>query len=458
MGLIIMICLIVYVVGGIWFLYVAFNESISWGFACLLGQMVLVPLFNAMHLPLAGPLALVPFIPLAFLITHWHEAKKPFGMMILSNVLMVIIALIMVRGGRFGHGTESPVIVRPAPSFTLPDLNGKQVSLSDFEGKVVILDFWATWCLPCVKEIPHFIALYDEYGDQEVAMVGISTDNEDVSVVNSFVRKHRINYPILMADGLVQATYGGIRNIPTTFVIDQAGRIRYKYIGYRDKSVFETAIKTLLAGTESESSPAWTLNESSEVEDKKPSNLKTIGIALVVFILLGGIGVVTIKIVKDRSGGETYYEQVDEYVGESEEDAFGENDELPTAESLIADLQNEDPMVRNYAAVNLGPTGDKHAIKPLAKALKDEDQDVRKAAKESLIQILIKTLDDIDPHVRGTAAKALGKIGGKQGVSLLAKALKDEDEVVRTAAGEGLAMIKKKLGPEEWSKLVHKRE
>ena len=124
--------------------------------------------------------------------------------------------------------------------------------------------------------------------------------------------------------------------------------------------------------------------EVQEVEDKKPSNLKTIGIGIVVFILLGGIGVVTIKFIKDRTSSETYYEQDDEYVSESEEDSFSEEiDELPAAESLIADLQNEDPMVRNYAAVNLGQTGDKHAIKPLAKALKDKDQGVRTAAKES---------------------------------------------------------------------------
>ncbi len=233
MGLIIMmmmIGLIVYIVGGIWFLYVAFNESIGWGLACLLGQMVLVPLFRTLQLPLAGPFALVPLIPLAFLVTHWSDAKKPFGLIILANVL--IIAPIMMRARLSGRRIESPVIVRPAPSFTLRDLNGKQVSLSDFEGKVVILDFWATWCPPCVKEIPHFIALYDEYKDQEVAMVGISLDSKGVGVVNSFVRKHRINYPILMADGRVQGTYGGIRSIPTTFVIDPAGRIRYNYIGF----------------------------------------------------------------------------------------------------------------------------------------------------------------------------------------------------------------------------------
>ena len=135
----------------------------------------------------------------------------------------------------------------PAHSFTLQDLDGKQVSLSDFKGKVVVLDFWATWCPPCVKEIPHFIELYEQYKDQGFAMVGISLDHQGVSVVKSFVRKYQVNYPILMADRQVQASYGEIKNIPTTFVIDAEGNLKRKYIGYRDKSVFEADIQTLLA-------------------------------------------------------------------------------------------------------------------------------------------------------------------------------------------------------------------
>jgi len=136
---------------------------------------------------------------------------------------------------------------KSAPSFTLRDLNGKQVSLSDFKGKVVILDFWATWCPPCVIEIPHFIELYEQYKDQGFVMVGISLDRQGVGVVKSFVQKYRVNYPILMTDGRVDRVYGGITGIPTTFVIDRAGNIRRKYVGYRDKSVFETDIKALLA-------------------------------------------------------------------------------------------------------------------------------------------------------------------------------------------------------------------
>ena len=136
---------------------------------------------------------------------------------------------------------------KTAPSSTLQDLKGNPVSLSDFQGKVVVLDFWATWCPPCVREIPHFIELYEQYKDQGFAMVGISLDHQGVSVVKSFVQKYRVNYPILMADGQVDKAYGGITYIPTTFVIDAAGNIRQKYVSYQDKAVFEADIKALLA-------------------------------------------------------------------------------------------------------------------------------------------------------------------------------------------------------------------
>ena len=135
----------------------------------------------------------------------------------------------------------------PAPAFTLQDLDGKNVSLAGLRGKVVVLDFWATWCPPCVKEIPHFVELHEQYKDKGVEIVGISLDDAGISVVKAFVQKYQIKYPILMTDGRVDKAFGGISGIPTTFVIDSAGNIRQKYVGYGDKAVFETDIKKLLA-------------------------------------------------------------------------------------------------------------------------------------------------------------------------------------------------------------------
>jgi len=166
----------------------------------------------------------------------------------LSLVVLVFVGLIVKLSSKSeqSHPDQTNLVGRPAPAFALKDLDGKEVNLSDFKGKVVILDFWATWCGPCVMEIPHFIELQKQYKDQGVAIVGISVDSEGIEVVKSFVQKHQVNYPILMADAKVQQSYGEIQAIPTTFVLDTSGIIQKQYIGYRDKSVFEADIKKLL--------------------------------------------------------------------------------------------------------------------------------------------------------------------------------------------------------------------
>ena len=106
--------------------------------------------------------------------------RKPRSKTVYS-ILILILALV---------GCEKKQIdSAKAPQFTLPDINGNQVSLSDFEGKVVILDFWATWCPPCVKEVPHFIELYDEYKEQGFEMLGISLDAGGANDVKPFVEK-----------------------------------------------------------------------------------------------------------------------------------------------------------------------------------------------------------------------------------------------------------------------------
>ncbi len=133
-----------------------------------------------------------------------------------------------------------------APDFALPDVKGKIVRLSDFSGKVVILNFWATWCPPCREEIPHFIELYRKYRSSGFEMVGISMDMVGPEVAKSFIKEFGINYSILMGNEEVTLIYGGIRGIPTTFVIDRQGRIHKKFVGYRGKETVEKLLKTLL--------------------------------------------------------------------------------------------------------------------------------------------------------------------------------------------------------------------
>jgi len=134
----------------------------------------------------------------------------------------------------------------PAPAWKLQDINGKTVQLSDFKGKVVVLDFWATWCPPCRAEIPHFIELQKQYQSQGLVVIGVSLDQGGPGVVSSFAKQQNINYPIVMGTEDVAKAYGNIEAIPTTFVIDPNGNITGKHIGFTEKSVFEDEIKKVL--------------------------------------------------------------------------------------------------------------------------------------------------------------------------------------------------------------------
>lgn len=133
---------------------------------------------------------------------------------------------------------------KKAADFSLEDVNNKTVRLSDYENKVIILNFFATWCPPCRSEIPDFVELMNEYGDKDFVIIGISLEN-DMKVVKDFADKYKINYPVLIDDGLVSESYGQIGSIPTTFIIDKNGDIVEKIIGARKKDYFEDAIKPL---------------------------------------------------------------------------------------------------------------------------------------------------------------------------------------------------------------------
>jgi len=136
--------------------------------------------------------------------------------------------------------------LRQAPDWELKDLSGASVSSGDFAGRVVILDFWATWCGPCKMEIPHFKELYAEYQDKGLEIVGVSLDREGSAKVAPFAQKAAINYTMLLGNQKVVSDYAPIRGIPTTFVISQDGKIFKRYVGFRKKEVFENDIKTLL--------------------------------------------------------------------------------------------------------------------------------------------------------------------------------------------------------------------
>jgi peroxiredoxin len=141
---------------------------------------------------------------------------------------------------------QSPDQRKPAPGFTLKDANGKTVRLQDYRGKIVLLDFWATWCHGCKQEIPWFAEFHRKYGDQGLAVIGVSMDDEGWKVVAPFVKSAGISYQIVLGDQATGKKYA-IVSMPDTFLIDREGRIAASYKGALvDRDDVEKNIRTVL--------------------------------------------------------------------------------------------------------------------------------------------------------------------------------------------------------------------
>ena len=155
----------------------------------------------------------------------------------------------------FGCSTPKPVEAesvkahserKPAPDFALKDADGKTVRLSDYRGKVVLVDFWATWCGPCKVEIPWFMDFERKYKDKGFAVIGVSMDEEGWDVVKPFVNHMAINYRIVLGNDEVAQSFGGVDALPTTFLIDRDGKVAAVHVGVAAKSDIENGIDELL--------------------------------------------------------------------------------------------------------------------------------------------------------------------------------------------------------------------
>jgi cytochrome c biogenesis protein CcmG/thiol:disulfide interchange protein DsbE len=134
---------------------------------------------------------------------------------------------------------------RLAPDFALTDMESRRLAMADLKGKVVLVDFWATWCEPCRVEIPAFVSLQSRYGPQGLQIVGISLDDDSTSV-KDFYARYRMNYPVAMGSAALAEQFGGILGLPVAFLIDRSGRIRAKHVGQTEPAVFEKEIQGLL--------------------------------------------------------------------------------------------------------------------------------------------------------------------------------------------------------------------
>ncbi len=181
----------------------------------------------------------------------------------MKNILIALAVIALAAGGYYIYrnkslgnvgvkrGVESMAQgdfskMGKAPDFSVTDLDGKTVTLADLKGKVVVLNFWATWCPPCREEIPALIALHEKNKARGLVVLGVSMDEGGVAEVKEFVAKNKMTYPVAMASSTIADDYGGVRAIPTTFIINRDGAIIEKIVGDRSLEQFEKSVQPSL--------------------------------------------------------------------------------------------------------------------------------------------------------------------------------------------------------------------
>ncbi len=170
----------------------------------------------------------------------------------MRKVVLIIIAIAVVIGlyefarhQSARNGGPAGAVGSVAAPFSLTEIDGKPVNLASYKGKVVLLDFWATWCVPCQSEIPHFVEFQNNYAAQGFQVVGISMD-DGPDPVRTFYRQYKMNYPVAMGSTELAQSYGGILGLPVTFLIDRNGHVAANYRGQTDTAVIQQRLEALL--------------------------------------------------------------------------------------------------------------------------------------------------------------------------------------------------------------------
>lgn len=166
--------------------------------------------------------------------------------------LLIFSLLLLFSCSKKDEGVPQVISVQlrdnKVPNFSWKDASGTTTDFDSFRGRVTLINFWATWCAPCVKEIPDLVELSKELSDKNVKFIGVSVDRgiNIAKEVETFAKKHKISYPVVLASEELNNAFGNINAIPTTFLVDEHGTIRQKIVGMRSKEAFFQAILELL--------------------------------------------------------------------------------------------------------------------------------------------------------------------------------------------------------------------
>ena len=161
-----------------------------------------------------------------------------------KRLLLFVLLAVFILGcskGDSGQGLSGG-----APDFTLPAVDGSMVSMSDYSGKVILVDFWATWCPPCQEMIPILSKLHKKYSEKGLVTLGVSLDKDGLGVLGTFVHENMIPYKVVMGDNRISNAFGGVSSIPTLYMVDREGRLVRKLTGYHSYNQLEEQVKKYL--------------------------------------------------------------------------------------------------------------------------------------------------------------------------------------------------------------------
>ncbi len=202
--------------------------------------------------------------------------RNAFVFVILSVAILGMLA--------FGKWVDRQRIKRPAtslvgdvrgaqaPDFELVSLDGRKVKLSDFRGKAVVLNFWATWCAPCKVEMPWFVDLQNHYGNGQLTILGVAMDDSDPQRIAQFTSEMGVNYPVLLGTNKVSEEYGDVEYLPTTFYINRQGKIVGKVAGLIGKAEIEDDVKKALDSDQGKSA----LNSGADLSPNDHNDAATV--------------------------------------------------------------------------------------------------------------------------------------------------------------------------------------